>query len=209
MSVENLIGQKFNRLTVISQAESKNQRRYWNCLCECGNNTIVTTSKLKNGHTKSCGCIASEIIIKRNTTHGLRKTRIYNIWYDIKRRCYNKKNKSYSNYGGRGISVCDEWLNDFMNFYNWAMENGYTDDLTIDRIDVNGNYEPSNCCWVTKAQQSLNRRSNVLFTYNGETMCISEWCKKLNLNPKKIRSRINNCGWSIEESLDLTPRSKK
>lgn len=108
MGVENLIGQKFNRLTVISQADSKNQRRYWNCLCECGNNTIVTTSKLKNGHTKSCGCIASEIIIKRNTTHGLRKTRVYNIWYDIKRRCYNKKNKSYSDYGGRGISVCED-----------------------------------------------------------------------------------------------------
>lgn len=146
------------------------------------------------------------MIINRNkqlTKHNKYNSRIYRIWRGMKDRCYNINSKDYKNYGGRGIVVCDEWLNDFMSFYNWSMNNGYDDSLTIDRIDVNGNYEPSNCRWVTQKQQQRNRRNNKLFTYNGEVHYLSEWCELLHLNQNTIYNRINNLNYSIERALEL------
>lgn len=121
----------------------------------------------------------------------------------MKDRCYNEHNKQYKDYGGRGIKICDDWLNNNTLFFNWSMENGYTDNLTIDRINVNGNYEPSNCRWITKKQQNRNSRKNVNFTYNNETHCLSEWCEVLGLNYGTVLSRINKLNWSIYKALEL------
>ena len=136
-------------------------------------------------------------------THGKcvgKKHPLYKRYYSMKARCYNKNSQAYSNYGGRGIKICDEWLSDFMNFYNWAMENGYNEKLTLDRINNNGNYEPSNCRWITDYEQRFNKRNNRLLTINGETKTITEWAQISNLNVHTIYSRIRN-GWKNEELL--------
>lgn len=124
----------------------------------------------------------------------------------MKGRCYNKNHTKYPNYGARGIKVCDEWLHEFMNFYNWSMSHGYKDNLTIDRIDVNGNYEPNNCRWADAKQQMRNTTRNVYYTINGETHCLSEWCEILNLNYQTVHSRMHKLGWSINEALELKER---
>ena len=162
---KDLTGQRFGRLTVLSDTgKRKRSSVVWLCQCDCGNTTEVITYSLTCGNTKSCGCLhieaAKENIkgVKMQPVHGLSHHRLFGIWNGMKTRCYNENNKDYKDYGGRGIRICDEWLSDFLSFYNWAMENGYQDDLTIDRVEVNGNYEPSNCKWSTRAEQSRNQR---------------------------------------------------
>jgi hypothetical protein len=203
----NLAGQKFGRLTVIKRAENNSfNRPRWICKCDCGNYSIVSSSHLKSNHTKSCGCLQKEIRIlsninnKNGVIHGKHNTRLYRIYENMKQRCYNSNNKDYKNYGGRGITVCDEWKNDFMNFYNWAMENDYRDDLTIDRINNNGNYESNNCRWVTVKEQANNRRNNHFITYNGKTQSITKWSNELNLSKAMLYYRLNH-NWNIEKAL--------
>lgn len=203
--IKDISGQKFGRLTVIKFIHIENHKAIWLCQCECGGLTEVVGKDLTSGHTKSCGCLRKEKTRNLNKTHDKTNTRIYGIWCYMKRRCYNENCKCYKNYGARGITMCDEWKNDFMTFYNWSMLHGYNDNLTIDRIDINGNYEPNNCRWATIKQQNRNTRKNKYYTINGETHCLSEWCEIYNLNYKRVQYRIRS-NWTIEESLELKER---
>ena len=174
MKALDLEGQKFGRLTAIKKVGNSNGHITWLCECECGKKTIVQATMLKKGRTRSCGCLWVEAISDFNhserkkeiakiakTTHGKKGSRIYRIWCAMKSRCTNSNVPCYKYYGGRGITVCDEWKNDFMSFYNWAMSHGYAENLTIDRIDVDGNYEPSNCRWATMKEQNKNKRRKI------------------------------------------------
>ena len=202
----NLIGQKFGRLTVIDRAEKyKDGHAMWLCRCECGTEKVILEKCLKNGKTKSCGCLRKEITVKRLTKHGLNNIRLYDIWSGIKQRCYNSKRKGFGIYGGRGIIMCDEWENNFMSFYDWAMANGYADNLSIDRIDVNGNYCPENCRWATFKEQMNNMRTNRFLTYNGETHTMAEWGKILNISDCTLYSRLKR-GWTVEKTLSTPVR---
>lgn len=204
-----LTGQKFGRLTAIKIVGKKRDNNAWLCHCDCGKETIVAEYALICGGTKSCGCWKIEMFVERATTHGKSKTRLYNIYKSMKARCYNPNTSRYDIYGGRGIKVCDEWRINYQSFYDWAMANGYDETAprgacTIDRIDVNGNYEPSNCRWISSSTQSLNKRNNHLITYNGETLSLSEWEKKTGIRGTTIRFRITN-GWDIEKALTIPP----
>lgn len=187
-----LTGQRFGRLVVLGKyGTAKNRQSIWKCKCDCGNIKNVIYGSLLSGSTKSCGCL-----LKENgcpPKHGLSRTRIYRIWNNMKKRCYNENNKDYSNYGGRGIKICNEWLDEkkgLLNFYNWAMQNGYKDDLTIDRIDNNGNYEPNNCRWADNRTQSNNKRNCYYITYKNNTHTVAEWSKILYICESTIRERI-------------------
>lgn len=153
-----LTGQKFGRLTVIKRGENIDNHAGWICQCECGNIVNVNGKYLREGKTTSCGCYHNELLRERSLTHGKTHTRLYRIWANIISRCCNSNVDCYEYYGGRGISICDEWKNNFENFYEWSINNGYNEQLTIDRINNDGNYEPSNCRWVTMKEQCKNRR---------------------------------------------------
>ena len=208
MRHKDLTGQKFNMLTVKSFAFIRETHAYWNCICDCGEETTVSGSKLIRGITKSCGCIGRTISRKRMTTNnGYSKTRIYSIYIGIKRRCCNPEDKSYPHYGGRGIKICDEWLKDSKVFIEWAKSNGYNDNLSIDRIDVNGNYEPKNCRWVTAKSQANNRTNNLFITFEGKTMTAAEWCESKGWNRHVIPARLKK-GWSLEKAMTTPLRTK-
>lgn len=209
------VGQKFGRLTVLGlhhvlPYKRKNgiieNRECYLCKCDCGKEIVTLKNSLRTGNTKSCGCLSAEkaSIFCKSTkkTHGLTKSRIYGVWSALKRRCYYKKDNRYYCYGGRGISVCEEWKNNFMAFYNWAISNGYRVGLTIDRINVNGNYEPSNCRWITKKEQNLNRRTNRIIEYKGERHCVTEWADIMGLDSKKFYYRITH-GYSFEDACNI------
>lgn len=205
-----LTDKTFGRLTVIKRVPShkKSHCAYWLCRCECGKFIEARSSSLIQGHTTSCGCYLKELRGKMSTKHNGYGTRLYNIWQGMKKRCYNIDDKDYHNYGRRGIIICEEWKDDFTNFQLWAIKNGYTDLLTIDRINNNGNYEPSNCRWVSIEEQNNNKRNTRFVTYNKETHPVSYWLKKQNISKSCFYGRIKE-GWSDLEALELVKRDFK
>ena len=208
-----LVGRKFGRLTVVSEAERTRSKggtsiRMWNCVCDCGNKRTLSSSALTGCKTKSCGCYKKDVNKKRFTKHGLSKTKLYRVWSSIKDRCYRDGCKGYINYGGRGIVMCDEWKNNFQAFYDWSISNGYTEGLTIERKDVNGNYCPENCCWIPKSEQPKNRRNSHFITYKGETKTLSEWSKELHIDRETVRLYEKRFG-DGEKAINTILQSKR
>ena len=207
---EDLTGLKFGMLTVIKEYDQRIQRkRAWICKCDCGNTHIAIGTRLTHGNVHSCGCLRYKKAAESLTTHGKSHTRLYRIWTNMRNRCNLPTSTEYKRYGARGITVCDEWRDSFQAFYDWAMANGYRDDLTIDRIDVNGPYSPKNCRWATAHEQGRNTRRNRLLSYNGETHCITDWANITGIAPTLIGQRIDRLGWSVEKALTEPPCSPK
>ena len=202
--LKDIKGQKFGKLTVLERAEDfigpSGRETQWLCKCDCGNTVVVRGHSLRNGHTKSCGCAA----IEASTKHGMHNTRIYAEYMKMKHRCLNNNNPSYFRYGGRGITICDEWLgeNGFINFYNWSITHGYADNLTIDRINNDGNYYPENCRWVDMKTQANNRSNNNIIEYNGTKHTVSEWADIYGLEYYNLYNRIFNLNWPIDKALN-------
>lgn len=172
----NIIGRRFGRLIVIEETDERTKcgEIKYRCKCDCGNEKIIAGTALRYGKSQSCGCILSESSAKRARSHGKSKTRLYKIWAGMKDRCTNPQRREYKDYGGRGITICGEW-DDFQAFYIWSIENGYADNLSIDRIDNDGPYSPTNCRWATRKVQGNNTRSTVHITVDGETKNIGDW----------------------------------
>lgn len=203
-----LTGREFGKWTVIGRAEDHidkhgHRQRKWHCICSCDKRTEkdVLESSLLNGHSTSCGCKRARPI------HGLSKSRIKRIYYNMHSRCENANTPKFKNHGGRGISICKEWSgeNGLIEFYNWAIKNGYNDNLTLDRIDNDGNYEPSNCRWVDFATQNRNKSDNVYVTIDGITKVIEDWERECGVSAGTIRKRLNE-GISGEDLLKPVER---
>lgn len=188
--LSDLTGQSFgNWIVLYRNGSTKNKAAVWRCRCTlCGTEHDVVGASLINGLSTKCrACVPRQTLSMKH-----RDERIYHIYTAMKQRCYNSSHKSYLLYGGRGVEVCKGWISSFDLFYEWAMSNGYEDNLTLDRIDINGNYEPNNCRWVTISVQNRNRRNNIFITYNGETNVLSVMCRKYNVNYSSVRSKARN-----------------
>jgi len=197
-----LAGQRFGRLVVLyDTGERKNRHVFWHCRCDCGNEVVVRTDCLISGNTTSCGCYRKGCVAERNTTHGMagKEHPVYNTWASMLQRCENPNDPGYKRYGGRGITVCDEW-HDPVVFINWALANGWRKGLTLDRIDNDGNYEPDNCRWATRKEQARNKRNNRLITFNGKTQSLAAWAEELSVNYSTLGNRLN-AGWSIKNAF--------
>lgn len=197
-----LTGQYFGYWKVIERfANTEGRCTKWLCECKCGTRKVVNGATLRNGTSKSCGCMRTELLIERVRTHGKRKTRLYRIWAQMIQRTTNKNQKDYDYYGERGIAVCKEWRESFDTFEQWAKENGYAENLTIDRKDNNKGYEPGNCHWVTMKEQSRNTRRTHYLTYNGQTKPLTDWADEMQIPRFVLDTRINKLGWSVEKAL--------
>lgn len=207
--VKDLTGKQVGRLTVLGRGEDKTTKSgkriiQWACQCTCGNVTLVTTGHLHGGHTQSCGCLKVEAGKKTgeaNFTHGQVDSRLHHIWMCMKSRCNYSKNKRFQHYGERGVKVCDAWSEKFENFRDWALSNGYRDDLTLDRIDVNGNYCPENCRWADIYTQANNKRNNRRISSGGETHTVAEWSRLTGISSGTIFARLRK-GWTDYEAVN-------
>lgn len=212
--MEDYTGKVFGRWTVLEDAESRRtktgfKRRRVLALCGCGKteSRVVELSNLLEGKSKSCGCTRIESLKKANTTHGKSRTPTYRIWSAMCSRCLNTKHTSYSYYGGRGLTVCDRWLDSFENFVEDMGEAPVG--LTLDRRDNSQGYTPENCRWATRGQQSRNCRNNNSLTYNGKTLLLIEWAETLNIPYDRIVKRVSRLGWSVGQALEFEPRKYK
>lgn len=184
-----LAGMRFGDLVAIKWVG----RGKWFCVCDCGKERSILGYSIVSGNTKSCGCLKRQVLLSRNRKHGMRRTRIYGIWNRMRQRCRDTHSSDYESYGGRGITVCKEWQR-FEFFHRWALDNGYSLSLTIDRIDNDGDYAPANCRWVTAAEQAQNKRNSRNITFNGETRILAEWGRLLNMGHSLLRYRIARRG---------------
>lgn len=198
--IKNLTGMSFDKLVVVSFAYVDVLGAHWICKCDCGNIKIACAHSLKTKHTRSCGCL---LFIAGGMDH----EPLYKKWRDIKVRCYNPKHKSYRNYGGRGIKICDEWKSNYLNFRKWALNNGYDPSLTLDRTDNNKGYSPENCRFTTWKEQENNRRNNHVVTHNNISHTISEWADLLGVSYSTVETRVKR-GWSFERII-TTPQQKR
>ena len=198
---EDLIGQRFGRLVVESFSRRGKNGTYWNSRCDCGNEKDIRASELKQGDTRSCGCLRKEVIAKRNTTHGLYRHPLYVTWKDMCSRCNDSNATGYERYGGRGIKVCDRWsgTGGFPNFLEDMGER--PEGTSLDRIDNNGNYCKENCRWFTPKGQHRNKRNNKLLTLNGEIKTLAEWSEELGISSDTITTRLTRLGWDEEKAL--------
>lgn len=194
-------GQKIGACIYLGQEYSKNWRRYALFECECGEKFYSQIQKVKSGHTETCGCLRIATVVNMNTTHGMSDTEEYHIWVNMNQRCENPNNDRYADWGGRGIVVCERWKDSFENFFA-DMGKRPSSKHELDRIENDGNYEPNNCGWVTKKQQSLNRRSNLLIEYNGVIKPLRSWTDELNIPYTKTWLRLKRLNWSPKEAFE-------
>lgn len=198
------IGARFGRLTVTETAGKDASGKYlYKCMCDCGAEKIVNGTSLKGGSIVSCGCAKAERAKNLRGFHGQTKTRLYYVWSGMLQRCRNEKSRAYKNYGARGIKVCDDW-DDFRTFHKWAMANGYADGLSIERIDVDGNYCPDNCTFIPMAHQCRNKQNTI--RYKGE--CLATVCAREGKNYQSVHSRVSKLGWSVGRAVEteITPK---
>lgn len=207
---KDISGQRFGMLTVTSEYEARRDKNgksyiYWKCICDCGREIWTRGTTLRYGTVKSCNHHN-----KCNLKHGMVNSRLYRIYYDMKQRCLNPKNTAYEYYGGRGITICDEWLgeNGFINFSKWALSNGYDDELTIDRINTNGNYGPDNCRWADIHTQMMNRRNSLFIEHNGKSEAIMDIAQRHSLSTTTVKRRIDK-GWDEKDIVLETPKERK
>lgn len=216
--LNDLTGKKFGRLTVVSRAENdKHGQTMWLCVCDCGTESTVGRCGLVGGSTKSCGCLQRERSAERCSrimkTHGGSRDRLYSVWNGMLQRCENSNRPNFKSYGGKGISVCEDW-HDFSVFREWAIESGYQEsakygDCTLDRIDNNGDYEPSNCRWANMTQQHRNTGYNRIVNYNGKGVALSEACELAGLSYHAVCQRINTMGWSSAKALSIPINNRR
>lgn len=210
MELVEMIGKRFGMATVIERAGSNRQNEAcWKCICDCGNTFITRGSNLRTGNTKSCGCYMAINASRQFKTHGMSRSRIYFIWSSMKARCYNSNCKEYKFYGARGILICDEWK-DSSRFFEWAINNGYRDDLTIERIDCNGNYEPCNCTFISKKEQGRNTRTVIRILSDGGYMTAKEVSELLSVSHSTIE-RMYHAGLipTVDDAIRIVRERKE
>ena len=200
-----LTGLRFGSLTVVKRVANGNRVAMWECICDCGKTTVVSSSSLTRGHTRSCGCSKVEFCKRHFTKHSASDSPLYVTWVDMKRRCYDERDHAYKNYGQRGISVCKEWLESFACFKEWAEGSGYQDGLSLERSDNSKGYCPENCKWATAKEQANNRRSNVNLTYNGQTRTLKQWSEVTGLSYNTLWWRWKT-GWDVPSLLQTPQR---
>lgn len=210
---ENLVGREFNGIKVVRYSHKephKNDKRYyhyWVCRCHCGKEFLCTSNVIRNERYMSCGCQRNENISNSRKVHGMSNTRLFRIWSGMNNRC-----ASYGPYYRLGRRVCDEWSRTnekgFENFRDWSLANGYSEDLSIDRINNDGNYEPSNCRWATRFEQAENKSTNVRYKYNDEYKTLSEYSREYNVSRDVLKNRINS-GWSVKDAIEVPVNAKK
>lgn len=203
-----LTGKTFGRLKVLSRDRTKKPGTYWICVCNCGIKKSINAGSLKNGSSRSCGCLSREKSVARLTKHGLADTPIHGIWVRMNQRCHNPNSRAYARYGGRGIKVCDRWRgkNGFASFIS-DVGMRPSSKHSLDRIDNDGDYCPENVRWATAKEQGNNKRNNILLTYKGKKLTVAQWSRELGISAMNIRNRIGNLGWSVEKALSTPVRT--
>lgn len=200
--IKDITGQRFGRLVVTGYAE----KGHYNCICDCGNIRKVLRQNLVSGKQVSCGCYAKDRTKERMSKHGMTKTPLYNVWNSMKNRCNNQNVKCYASYGGRGLTVCDEWQNDFQAFYDWAINNGWKQGLQIDRISNDDGYNPKNCRIVTQIENENNRRDNRIIEYKGKKYTVTQLANECGFSRHLLYDRIFMRGWSVDEAVSIEPK---
>jgi hypothetical protein len=209
--LQDLRGQTFGRLTVTSyvgcQISGRKQYHCWRCVCTCGGTPVVQGRSLRRGDTRSCGCLGLEHSLSGNARrrHGMKHTSEYNTWNTMYQRCHNPNCASYKNYGGRGVKVCKRWQKSFDNFFS-DMGRKPSPSHCLERINNDGDYEPGNCCWATRAEQSCNKRNNRILIHNGEALIAAEWSRRTGISDRQILRRIDIYGWSVADALTTPVR---